>query len=229
MSSDLAELPDPAGLLLDLDGTLVDTVATRIEAWLSTFAEVGIPADREHVARLIGADGKRLAHEVAGVAGREISGQRAEAIDRRAGGVYSRLNSDPQPLPGARQLLRALERSRLPWAIATSSRAEQVHASVAVLGLAGQPRIVDGSQVEHAKPAPDLLLAGAEILGVAALGCWCVGDSTWDMAAANAAPMTAVGVPSGAVSGEDLLAAGADAVAELGAIESDLRRRGLLD
>lgn len=227
--STLAELPDPAGILFDLDGTLVDTVEARIEAWLRTFDEVGIPADREHVARLIGADGKRLAHEVAGVAGREITDERAEAIDRRAGEVYSELNTNPQPLPGARALLHALEMGRLPWAIATSSRAQQVMKSVEALTLTRQPVIIDGSQVEHAKPAPDLLLQGAERLGVPPHGCWCVGDSTWDMAAAKAVPMTAFGVASGAVSAQDLLDAGADAVASLGAIESDLRRRGLLD
>lgn len=226
---ELAQLPDPAGVLFDLDGTLVDTVEKRIDAWLRTFEEVGIAADRDHVARLIGADGKRLAREVAGVAGREITDDRAEGIDRHAGEVYSTLNTDPQPLPGARQLLQALERSLLPWAIATSSRAEQVTASVDALRLASGPRIVDGSHVEHAKPAPDLLLQGAERLGVPALGCWYVGDSTWDMAAAKAAPMTAVGVPSGAVSADDLTSAGADAIASLAAIESELRRRGLLD
>ena len=54
------------------------------------------------------------------------------------------------------------------WAIATSSRAAQVATSVAALELAEEPRIVDGSAVEHAKPAPDLLLLAADRLGVAA-------------------------------------------------------------
>ena len=69
----LDHLPTPGAILFDLDGTLVDTVGARIEGWLKTFAEIGIDADRGHVARLIGADGKRLAIEVAGVAGREFS------------------------------------------------------------------------------------------------------------------------------------------------------------
>jgi beta-phosphoglucomutase-like phosphatase (HAD superfamily) len=216
-------------MLFDLDGTLVDTVDTRIEAWMKTFDEIGIRADHNHVARLIGADGKRLAREVAGVAGREITDDRAEAIDRRAGELFSTLNTDPQPLPGAGPLLHALERSRLPWAIATSSRPEQVLPSIESLGLAIRPKIVDGSHVEHAKPAPDLLLEGAELIGVPSHLCWCIGDSTWDMRAAKAAPMIAVGVPTGAVSADDLIAAGANAVASLSEIESDFRRRGLLD
>jgi HAD superfamily hydrolase (TIGR01509 family) len=225
----LAALPDPQGILFDLDGTLVDTVQTRIEAWLRTFEEVGIPADREHVARLIGADGKRLAMEVAGVAGRDITLERAEAIDRHAGEVFAELNTDPQPLPGARHLLSALVRGRLRSAIATSSRSEQTTTSVAALELTEPPLIVDGSHVEHAKPAPDLLLQGAEKLGATAHACWYVGDSTWDMAAAKAAPMFAIGCPTGAVSAQDLVDAGADAVVSLEQVESELRRRGLLD
>ena len=178
---------------------------------------------------MIGADGRRLAHEVCGVAGREISNDRAEGIDRRAGEIYGELNTAPQPLPGAINLLRALERSRLRWAIATSSRAAQVQRSVDALELAGQPIIVDGSHVEHAKPAPDLLLQAAERLFAPAHACWNVGDSTWDMAAAKAAAMTAVGVPTGAATATDLLDAGAHAVGSLAEIESELRRRGLLD
>ncbi len=61
----LADLPDPRALLFDLDGTLVDTVPIRIEAWLGAFREAGIPADRAAVAALIGSDGRALAREIA--------------------------------------------------------------------------------------------------------------------------------------------------------------------
>ena len=214
--------------MFDLDGTLVDTVETRIKAWLATFAEVGVPAEREHVARLIGADGKRLAREVAEVAGRHLDNSRAEAIDRRSGEIYDRLNTDPRPLPGVRALLTALSDSDLPWAIATSSRREQVGASVDALRLPRPPLIVDGSNVEHAKPAPDLLLVASQRLGTPARRCWYVGDSTWDMEACRAAGMIGLGVPYGAVSAAALRRAGAAAVATHRSLRADLRRRGLI-
>lgn len=229
MIGPLDHLPTPGAILFDLDGTLVDTVEARIEGWLKTFAEIGIDADRGHVARLIGADGKRLAIEVAGVAGRELSPERADAIDRRAGEAFSALNTNPQALPGAKHLLHALARSRTPWAIATSSLPEQVSRSVEALGLEKPPVIVDGSHVQHAKPAPDLLLQGADKLGVPAFSVFNVGNSTWDVAAAKAAGMTAVSVTTGAVSAQELVDAGTDAVASLEQIESELRLRGLLD
>lgn len=208
------QLPTPAAVILDLDGTLVDTVETRIRAWLAVFAEFDIPASRGQVAPLIGADGRRLAREVAAAAGLQLPPGRDEEIDRRSGEIYGRLNRDPRPLPGASGFLRRLDGREIPWAIATSSRREQVGTSVDALALDRSPLVVDGSHVEHAKPAPDLLLRAAEEIGAAPSGCWYVGDSTWDMQAATAAGMVAVAVTAGAAaSSAELTAAGARFVA----------------
>lgn len=195
---------------------------------MQVFAETGIAADREHLARLIGADGKRLAKEVADVAGRRIDDGRAEAIDKRSGEIFNEINKSPRPIAGARQLLMAISRSSLPWGIATSSRPEQVRVSIAALKLPAEPRIIDGSHVEHAKPAPDLLLLAAEKLRAQPDRCWYVGDSTWDMLAGRAAGMTGIGVPYGAASKTDLLNAGAEVASSFRSLLADLQRRGVL-
>ena len=207
-------LPRPGAVVCDLDGTLVDTVPTRIRAWLQTFGELGIPADREHVASLIGSDGKWLAQQVAARAGRELPGPEAEAIDRRAGEIYGELNTDPRVLPGVLVFTEALRAAGIPWAIATSSRPEQVSHSVAALRLPELPVVVDGLQVRRAKPAPDLLLAAAQALGTRPEVCWCVGDSRWDARAATAARMVPVGVATGSATREELLADGARVVVD---------------
>ena len=101
------------------------------------------------------------------------------------------------------------------WSIATSSRKDQVATSVAALGLAREPAIVDASHVEHAKPEPDLLLRAAEELGVDPARAWYVGDSTWDMVAAVAAGMIPIGVTAGAaVTAQALVGTGAAVVVE---------------
>jgi HAD superfamily hydrolase (TIGR01509 family) len=194
----------PDAIVFDLDGTLVDTVGARIEAWQTAFAERGIDVARNRLEPMIGMDGRRLAAEVMG------EGSPTEEIDRRAGELFDERNRDPRPLPGARTLLERLDAEGLTWAIATSSRAEQVVASVDALGLRHRPRIVDGSSVEHAKPAPDLLLLAARQLGIGPARAWYVGDSTWDMRAAVGAGMRAIGVTAGAAVGEaELREAGA--------------------
>jgi HAD superfamily hydrolase (TIGR01509 family) len=224
----LSELPDSGALLFDLDGTLVDTVETRIRAWTRTFDEFGISANRDQVARLIGADGKKLAREVAKADGIHLDDKRAEEIDKRSGEVFDELNTDPRPIPGARELLLALGRSEIRWAIATSSRPAQARRSIKALQLPEEPRIVDGSDVPHAKPAPDLLLLAAKELKVSPEHCWYVGDSTWDMMAARAAGMVEVGVAYGVATRSDLLEAGATVVTTYRSLLSNLRRRGLV-
>jgi HAD superfamily hydrolase (TIGR01509 family) len=210
MATDLAHLPLPDAVLFDLDGTLVDTVETRIEAWLAALEEAGLPTTRDRLAPLIGVDGKRLAREIAALAGVSLDEDRAETIDQRSGERYERLNHSPRPLPGVRELVDAIEARGLPWAIATSSRKAQVATSVAALGLTTEPLIVDASRVQHAKPEPDLLLLAAEQVGVEPARCWYIGDSTWDMVAAVAAGMIPIGVTAGsAVDEAGLQAAGA--------------------
>jgi HAD superfamily hydrolase (TIGR01509 family) len=198
-------LPPPDGLVFDLDGTLVDTVPARIEGWLEALHGAGIGASREQVAPMIGMDGRRLARLAAEAVGRRLSDDETEAVDRAAGEAFDRHNLAPRPLPGVAEIVATLDELAVPWLIATSSRAEQVTRSVEALGLATAPAIVDGSQVKRAKPAPDLLLLAAERLGVAAAGCWAVGDATWDVRAARAAGMPAVCVTAGSAASEEAL------------------------
>lgn len=224
-----SDLPIPAAVLFDLDGTLVDTVETRIDAWLQALDQAGFATTHERLAPLIGVDGKRLAREVAALGGVTLDEERAEAIDKRSGEIYERLNHSPRPLPGVRELIDAIQAQGLPWAIATSSRMEQVARSVAALGLAAEPRIVDASHVEHAKPEPDLLLLAAREIGVEPARCWYLGDSTWDMVAAVAAAMIPIGVTAGAAVDEAALrgAGAALVVDDLTAVAAWLRGRGL--
>ena len=211
----LDQLPAPAGIAFDLDGTLVDTVGTRIDGWLEALAAAGMRTTRDEVAPMIGMDGKRLARDVAEGNHRRVGDDEIEEIDRAAGEAFDRLNTSPRPLPGAGDLLGAIEARGLSWVIATSSRAEQVTRSVAALGLAVAPAIVDGSQVKRAKPAPDLLLLAAQRLGAPADRCWAVGDATWDIRASRAAGVPAIGVLAGsAVDRSALEGAGAALVVE---------------
>ncbi len=145
-----AQLPAPAGIVFDLDGTLVDTVGARIDSWLEALAAAGMRTTRDEVAPMIGMDGKGLAREIAEANHRRIANDEIEKIDSAAGEAFDRLNTSPRPLPGAGDLLGAIEARGLRWVIATSSRAEQVTRSVAALGLAVPPTIVDGRQVKRA-------------------------------------------------------------------------------
>ena len=166
---------------------------------------------------------------MARTAGRDLDWAERDGLDRDSGAIFDELNVSPAPLPGATQLLTMLEASDLTFAIATASQPGQVAASVAALRLPAPPPITDGGRVEHAKPAPDLLLVAAAQLGVPPQRCWYVGDSAWDMMAAAAAGMTGIGVTTGATDAAGLRDAGAVAVIDgLPALREELLVRRLI-
>jgi len=202
----------PHAIIFDLDGTLVDTVGTRVDSWMAVFPKYGIDPDPAFLAPLMGSDGKLLARMVAEHYGVELQPGDDATIDILAGDEFRVLNADPRSLPAAREILESLTDRGMPWAVATSSLPEDARESVASLKLRAMPLICDGADVEHAKPAPDLLIKAAGLLDVEPTETWYVGDSKWDMVAAKAADMRAIAVLTGATTAEALTEAGADVI-----------------
>ena len=221
--------PDPPrALLFDLDGTLVDTVSVRVESWILALGEVGVHSDAAELGGLMGADGKRIAAEIAERHGRPLSDHRAALGRPACGRAVRAAQHGPSTVaarpggPGGPVIRpdpmgdRNVQPAGSDTGVGRGTRPAQ------------PPRIVDASHVTHAKPAPDLLLAGAVQLGVPARECWYVGDATWDMIAARSAMMTGIGVPSGATDAATLQSAGALlVVGDLGDVLALLRDRGL--
>lgn len=227
--STLDPLPPPRAVLLDLDGTLVDTVPQRVASWIVAFEAEGITATAEELGPLMGGDGRWVARQIAERRGLILDDATQERVDRVSGEWFGQHDHDRSATPGASDLLLALDAARLPWAIATSSRPEQTTASVATLGLPRPPTIVDASHVRHAKPAPDLLLAGATQLGIDPAHVWYVGDARWDMLAAVRAGMVPVAVLTGATGEPDLRDAGAAiVVATLAELHGRFRDAGIV-
>ena len=202
----------PQAIIFDLDGTLVDTVGTRVDSWMEVFPNHGIDPEPAFLAPLMGSDGKLLArmvaehHEVALKPGEDA------LIDIEAGAAFRILNAQPRTLPAATEILESLTDRGMPWAVATSSLPDDARESVQALGLRSMPLICDGADVEHAKPAPDLLLKAAGLLLAEPTETWYVGDSRWDMLASDAAGMRAIAVLTGATTEAELVDSGADVV-----------------
>jgi len=202
----------PNAIIFDLDGTLVDTVGTRVDSWMAVFPKFGINPDPEFLAPLMGSDGRLLARMVAEHYEVPLKPGEDARIDIEAGAEFRVLNAHPRALPAATEILETLTDRGLPWAVATSSLPDDARESVSSLGLRSMPLICDGADVEHAKPAPDLLLKAAGLLEVEPTDTWYVGDSRWDMLASTAAGMPAVAVLTGATTKAELEASGADVI-----------------
>jgi phosphoglycolate phosphatase-like HAD superfamily hydrolase len=95
------------------------------------------------------------------------------------------------------------------WAIATSGRIGFARPSLDALGVPSSVPVITRDQVERAKPDPDLFLAAAEKLGVEIGASIVVGDSVWDLLAAQRARALGVGLLSGGYGQDELERAGA--------------------
>jgi HAD superfamily hydrolase (TIGR01509 family) len=114
-----------------------------------------------------------------------------------------------RPLPGAHELLAYLHAHGVPHAIATSGLMESASRSLAMLGVSDDLVVITRDQVRYATPDPDLFIAAAEKLGVSIHDSVVVGDSVWDLLAAQRARAIGVGVLSGGYGQEELGRAGA--------------------
>jgi len=201
-------------LLFDLDGTLVDSVYQHVLAWRQALEAVGVELSVWRIHRRIGMSGglflKALDREV----GRTLSTEEADRLRQSHAKRYLELWDQVRPLPGARDLLSTLTAMRVPWAIATSGSEATAKGPLSMLGIPEGVPIVTRDQVAYAKPNPDLFLAAAERLGVPPGDCFVVGDSIWDLLAAQRAGAPGVGLLSGGYGQEELERAGAYRVYE---------------
>jgi HAD superfamily hydrolase (TIGR01509 family) len=196
-------------LIFDLDGTLIDTVYAHVFAWQRALAEAGLPIDGWRIHRRIGMSGGLFTRAVAREAVRPLTAEVAEAIQARHGELFRELLPERRPLPEAAELLAELRSAGVPHGIATSGRRPEIDASLEALGVGAETVVVERGGVQRAKPEPDLFLACAEQLGVAAEECYVVGDAVWDLLAARRARMLSVGLLSGGYGEDELTRAGA--------------------
>jgi HAD superfamily hydrolase (TIGR01509 family) len=195
--------------LFDLDGTLVDSVYQHVLAWREAMAGVGIELAVWRIHRRIGMSGGLMANAILRETGHEVTAEEAGRLVRLHAEAYARLTEQIRPLPGARDLLAYLTKTRTPWAIATSARIESARPTLERLGVPAHVPIITRDQVEHAKPDPDLFLAAAERLNVPIHESVVVGDSVWDLLAARRARALGVGLLSGGYGEEELASTGA--------------------
>lgn len=181
-------------IIFDLDGVITDTAEYHYRAWQRLADEEGLPFNREINERLRGV-GRRESLQII-LAGRPATeAQIAEMTDRK-NRYYVEMLGELSPtdlLPGAEALLHELRAAGLKIGIGSVSRNTPV--VLERLGIAGLlDAVVDGHIVTRSKPAPDIFLKAAELLGVAPAFCAVVEDATVGVDAALAAGMWAIGL-----------------------------------
>jgi len=195
--------------LFDLDGTLVDSVYQHVLAWREALEANGIELAVWRIHRRIGMSGGLFVNALLREIGQQVSREQVDAIQTLHMQAFLRLANQVRPLPGARDLLAQLSEQGVRWAIATSGRLESARPALEMLGVGSDVVVVTRDQVPHAKPDPDLFLAAAERLLVDITQSIVVGDSVWDLLAAQRARALGVGLLSGGYGEDELARAGA--------------------
>jgi HAD superfamily hydrolase (TIGR01509 family) len=208
-----AQTHGPA-FLFDLDGTLVDSVYQHVLAWRQALEDVGIELAVWRIHRRIGMSGGLLVNALLRETGQAVDAGVVARLQERHAAAYIALAGQVRPLPGARELLQTLTAHQVPWAIATSGRREVAGPVLETLGVPSSVPIVTRDEVPYAKPNPDLFLRAADRLGVSVTNAVVVGDSVWDLLAAQRARALGIGLLSGGYGQAELQAAGAYQVYE---------------
>jgi HAD superfamily hydrolase (TIGR01509 family) len=195
-------------VVLDVDGTLMDTAYLHTEAWARAFEEVGHRTPRAQIHKQIGKGSEQLIQEF--VEDEDV----AEKVNELHGEIYVDLQEYGHPLPGAKELIASLvERGYEVWFV-TSAKPEELEQYLDQLETDGKlTGIVKSSDVEESKPAPDVFELALEKSGTSPDETVAVGDAIWDVESAAKAGIRTVAVLSGgAFSEEELKEAGAVAV-----------------
>ena len=196
----------PPAAILDVDGTLVDTNYQHVLAWFRAFRQNGlvVPAWRLH--RHVGMGGDQY---VAAIAGEDFDAEHGDDVRAAHDALYLATIDEVELLPGALDLLRELKGRGHTVVLASSAKETELDHYLELLDARD---VVDdwtsSADVESTKPAPDLVAAAREKAGGGSAVL--VGDTPWDIRAAERAGVPTVAVLTGGFAREEL--AGAVAV-----------------
>lgn len=196
-------------ILLDIDGTLIDSNDAHAHAWVDAFAEAGVTVPFEKVRKLIGMGGDKLMPEVSGIEEETPEGKRIS--ERRKAIFMAKYLPHIHACPGTRALLDRLEAAGLKLVVATSAKSDELSG---LLEVAEAPELEESAtssdDAENSKPDPDIVEAALERAGVKPQEAVMLGDTPYDLEAARRAGVPLIAVRTGGWSDEAL--AGAIAV-----------------
>ena len=196
-------MPGLKGVLLDVDGTLVDSNDAHAHAWLQALSEAGIAADFFSVRRLIGKGGDKLLPEVAEI---DADSAKGKAISKRRGEIFQTdYLPSLRPFPEAQQLLARMKKEDLRLAVASSAKDDELKS---LLQICGANKLIEAhtssDDADNSKPDPDIVHAALKRLALPSNQVILLGDTPYDVEAGNRAGVRVVALRCGGWSDADL-------------------------
>lgn len=196
-----------AAAVFDVDGTLVDSGYFHTIAWWEALRQYGHTAPMARIQRSIGMGTNVLLDNVLG---EDRDRDETEALDEAHTALVARFWPSFTPLPGARDLLRACAERGWQVVVASSASARELEVLLKVIDAGDAIAAVTGADdVDEAKPAPDVVGAALRKVGADPARSVMVGDTVWDVQAADRAGVRCISVLTGGFSRAELRGAGA--------------------
>jgi HAD superfamily hydrolase (TIGR01509 family) len=185
---------EPQAVLLDMDGTLVDTEGFWWDAEVEVFGRLGHRLAEEHRQVVVGGPMTRSAGYLIEETGADIA---LDALKDLLNAAFLRRIDGGVPLmPGARRLLTELAAHRVPTALVSASHRSVIDRMLVSLGPENFAVTIAGDELRRTKPHPDPYLTAAVRLGADPRHCVAVEDTATGVASAEAAGCRVVAVPS---------------------------------
>lgn len=181
-------------VIFDCDGVLVDSEALGLRSLQQVLHEVGIERSLDSLIRFSGRSHGETLAELEAESGVPLP---ASTASKQMDECYVRLVEAEglHPCPGIPQILSWLSARQIPFTLASSGPRRKVLFSLQSTGLAQAfPHFVCGDDVARAKPAPDLYLAAAVLVGADPTECLAIEDAPNGVRSARVAGMQVIGV-----------------------------------
>jgi HAD superfamily hydrolase (TIGR01549 family) len=193
-------------IVLDVDGTLVDTNYQHAIAWHRAFRDHGYRVAIWEIHRHIGMGGDQLVEALIGEEAAEADG---EALDEGHSEAYGELIGEAEAMEGASELIAELDEAGATVILASSAAKDEVDHYIDLLGAAdGIAGATSSDDAEQTKPDPELVQTALDKYGSGGPALM-IGDSTWDVKAARAAGVPTLALLTGGFSAAELREAGA--------------------
>ena len=188
-------MPTFQALLSDLDGTLVNTEPMHADAWLAVLAKYDLSFDYHWFEQWIGTSDRFLAEKVIALHHLPVE-VRSLQLDKQQ--VYHELVANTNPIfPALPPLLTAIK-EKVPIAVATNSGRKDAEAVFAATNIPSFIQTsVTADDVANLKPAPDMYLLAANLVGVAPENALVCEDSVAGLSGAKAAGCYAIAIAHG--------------------------------
>ena len=195
--------PHALTVLLDVDGTLIDSNDAHAHAWVAVCREFGKDCDYEQIRRMIGMGGDKLMPKAFGVEHDSKEGK--QMSERRSEIFLEEYLPTLKPFPHARDLLVRIRDDGHTLVVATSAQSHEMDGLLDVVGIKDLlEEATSSSDAKNSKPDPDIVMAALKKSDAEPGDAIMLGDTPYDVEAATRAGVRIIGVRCGGWSDAEL-------------------------